>query len=313
MKTIRLIVATLIAIGFLACENVLERKVDFTVEVEKEEFIQFTDSGIVVPAGSKIQFNFDGEPDFIRFFYERFLLTNSTLNFKTQAAWGTHIENTLSVYISDSFTGLSKDSIFANDSILIRSHDWVDISAEANLPVGANDIKESSIPMNQYRGKTITLAFKYKTEEKNDWQPLWKIMNLSIENTKTTDGAHVSSYLAAVMGFTPFDMLNQDKAYDSADEAGVWNIEKKDDITIKQTARNRDLNEDWLVSKPFELPMGLTESSESIGVKNITDYKSNFTYKFDNVGEYVISFEASNSNYKHHDSVIKTIKLIVVD
>jgi hypothetical protein len=176
-----------------ACEDVMQQEVDFDVKVEAADFLQFADTAIIAPVGSKITFNFEGEPDFISFSYERFLPTNATLKFATQAAWGTSVENTLQVLVSESFGGLTyrlvnnQDSVnvpvfdFDKDSINVSTHEWVDISALCNLPAVANQKREAAIPMNDYRGKNLVIAFRYKTVNATDWQPSWTISDLMID------------------------------------------------------------------------------------------------------------------------------------
>jgi hypothetical protein len=326
MKTYKFIFTIIAFLGLIACEDVMEQKVDFDVKVASADYLQFTDTAIIAPAGSKITFDFEGEPDFISFSYERFLPTNATLKFATQAAWGTHIENTLQVFISDSFDGLSYklvynavDSVyvpefdFNSDSTKVSTHNWTNISTLSNLPIAANQKRNAVIPINEYRGKKLVIAFRYKTEYAPDWQPLWSITDLLIENTRITDDSNVSNYLAATMGFTPFDILNRANPYRNENVSGVWNTINPASMQIRQTARNSALNEDWLISKSIEVPLGLTENSVPKGVKNTTLAVDSYSHTFSDIGEYTISFKASNYNYKFHDSATKTIKLIITD
>ena len=288
--------------------------------------MEFTDTAIIAPVGSKITFDFEGEPDFISFSYERFLPTNATLKFATQAAWGTHIENTLQVLVSDSFDGLSYklvnnnlDSIdvpvfdFSLDSVNVATHQWTDITNLSNLPTTSNQKQVAVIPINEYRGKNLVIAFRYKTEFAADWQPSWTVSDLEIENTRITNDDNVSTYLAAIMGFTSFDILNRSNAYRNEYVSGVWSTTNTAAMQIRQTARNNALNEDWLISRPIEVPLGLTENSVPKGLKNTTLAVDNYSHTFNDIGEYVVTFKASNYNYKFHDSTSKTFKLIITD
>jgi len=315
MKINNFIFALLSILLFTACDNVLEQEVDLDVNVEAADYLQFNDTAVVAPVGSKITFNFSGEPDFISFSYERFLPTNATLKFATQAAWGTHVENTLNVFVSGDFPELALND-FAKDSTTIRNHTWTDISALCNLPAVANQKKNAEVAFNEYRGKKMVIAFRYKPTFAADFQPLWIISDLQINNTKITDGSNISTFLAASMGFTPFDILNRTIAYSSKDTAGVWNTNDKAAMKIRQTFTNKALNEDWLISKPIDVPRGLTEvypEKGTKGLKNITQRLDSYTHTFDKVGEYVVSFKASNYNYQYQSSVIKTVKLIITD
>lgn len=312
MKTRYFILLALVAVLFAACSDPLKEPVSFDVEIENAQSYQFVDTAYVIPAGTELTFNFDGEPDFISFTYDRFLPTNASLEFTVQAAWGTHIENTLAVLVSDSFEGLVLDD-FTKDSQNIKAAEWKDLSAEADLPVAANQSKDVKINLNDYRGKDMVLAFRYKTSFAEDWQPSWTISDLEMVNSRITDNSFVSNILAATMGFAPFDMLNSDDAYNNEYLSGVWDATNPVSMRMRQTARNNELNEDWLVTKPINVSAGLIEKSVSQGVKNTTLRVESYTYKFDNVGEYVLTFKASNHNYRYQSDVERVINVNVVD
>ncbi|MFV0392052.1 MAG: DUF5017 domain-containing protein [Paludibacteraceae bacterium] len=327
MKRYKFILTTIIVCaGLIACEDAMKQKIDFDVRVAPAYYLVVTDTSIIAPVGSRITFNFEGEPDFISFAYERFLPTNATLKFATQAAWGSHIENTLQVLVSDTFEELSYkliydsvDSVyvptsdFNKDSIAVSTHHWTDVTAQCNLPTVANQKHEAVVPINDYRGRKLVIAFRYKAEFAADWQPSWIVSDLVIDNSHIMNGTNVSSYVAATMGFTPFDMLNRANAYRNEYVSGVWNTSDPTAMQIRQTARNNALNEDWLISKPIEVPLGLTENSIPKGVKNTTISVGSYSHTFNNIGEYVVTFKASNYNYKFHDSSTKSIKLIITE
>lgn len=297
---------------FTACQDALEQPLKFDVTVEPATGVSITDSVITAAKGTTVKFNFAGEPDFISFAYERFVPTNATLSFSTQAAWGTHIENTLSVYVSESFPGLLLND-FGKDSTAVSTHSWTDVSAMSNLPKLANTKQKAEIPVNGYRGKTLTIAFRYKTDFVADWQPTWIVSDLLIDNTLTTDNSKVSTYLAATMGFSPFDMLNKTAAYNSESLAGVWYINNPAAMEIKRTARDNALNHDWLISKPIEIPLGQTENSAVVSIKNISTRVENYSYTFSKVGEYIVKFNAANQNYVHSESTEKTLKIRITE
>jgi hypothetical protein len=312
MKIFRLITAAFVLIAGTSCEDVMEQKVGFEVEVAAASGLQFTDSSVIAPKGSTIRFNFDGEPDFISFSYVRFLPTNATLKFATQAAWGASIPNTLQVYLSESFEGLTTTD-FGKDSIAVKTHAWQDVSTLSNLPVAANVKQNASLPINDFRKKKLVIAFRYKPTVADDWQPSWNITDLRIENTRITDNSLVTTFLAATMGFTPFDVLNRANAYRNEYVSGVWSTTIPAQIQMRQTARNNPLNEDWLISRPIEVPAGLTENSVAKGVKNTTLAVESYSHTFDQVGEYDITFKAANHNYMFSDSVSRTLKVVITD
>ncbi|MEA4937391.1 MAG: DUF5017 domain-containing protein [Paludibacter sp.] len=298
---------------FSSCENELMQEVSFDVTVAPKEGLTITDTLITAAKGSTIHFNFTGDPDFISFSYERFIATNAELNFSTQAAWGTHVENSLSVYVSDEFPGLALNK-FALDSVAIVNHSWTNVSTLSNLPTVVNVKKQAVINMNEYRGKNVVIAFQYHPNFIDDWQPTWMISDLNIRNTLVTDNSLVSTYLAATMGFSPFDMLKKDStAYKSESVAGVWYVNNPAAIEIKRTARANPLNNDWLISKPIAIPLGLTETSAVTPLKNISYNIESYDYKFDKPGTYVISFKASNRNYKVSSSKVETVKVLITN
>lgn len=86
------------------------------------------------------------------------------------------------------------------------------------MPITTNLKKDASVSINEYRGKKIVIALRYKTDFKADWQPSWTVTDLLIKNTRITDNSEVTTYLAATMGFMPFDMLNRTNPYRNEEE-----------------------------------------------------------------------------------------------
>lgn len=309
--TTKYVFAMFLMAGVLvACESELEKEIEFKVAVKPAANISISNEEVTAPKGTTLHFDFEGEPDFISFSYERFIPTNATLSFSTQAAWGTHIDNTLSVFVSENFKALAGND-FKKDSMAIVSEKWTELTASANLPTSTNKLQKATISLNEYRGKNLTIAFRYKTEFEGDWQPTWIVSDLVIDNTLITDGSNNSTYLAATMGFLPFDMWNKNVAYESKSEAGVWNISNTAAMTINRTPRANPLNHDWLVSKPIAVPLGQTETSNTIAVKNISNRVNTYAYKFDNSGTYVLTFNAINQNYKYSNTASRSIKIVI--
>lgn len=296
---------------FSSCENELMQEVSFDVAVAPAEGLTITDTLITAPKGSMINFNFAGEPDFISMSYEHFTPSYSELIFSTMVAWGTHYENTLSVYVSDQFQGLALND-FKLDSAAIASHTWTDITALSNLPAAVNTKKQAIVDMTQYRGKNVVIAFHYHPITSDDLQPSWQIFDLNLKNSLVPDSSLLSTYLASTMGFSPFDMFKGDTtAYKSEAIAGTWSVSNPALMEIKRSSRYAALNNDWLISKPVAVPLGKTVSSQVFPLKNIGNYLESYKYKFDKPGEYVVSFKASNVNYMSKSSVVRTVKLLI--
>jgi hypothetical protein len=215
--------------------------------------------------------------------------------------------------VSNSFAGLTKTDVKA-DSLSILNHSWVNISSGCNFPVTQNGTETSTVLLNDYRGDTIVLAFRYKTANSTGFQPMWTINNLQISSTLIRTGKEISNQAAATMSFTPFDMNNLasgDVVYQSGTTGGVWDISTPASLKIRQTTSGRPMNEDWLISKPIAITRGMTEKGKSVPVKNITVPVDFYTHTFELIGEYFVTFTASNYNYHTHSSIQKTVKIII--
>jgi len=304
-------VAALLAL-FAACDDDLQQPVDFSVDIEPSSSLVIDDTLITAPKGSKINFRFKGDPDFISFSYTRFVPTLPELSFSTRAAWGTSVANSLNVFVSDEFNGLLLND-FSKDSVNIATHAWKDITADANLPSATNKVQAAAIALGRYRGKDLVVAFRYKPTVATDWQPTWVISDLQLTNRLVSDNSVESTYLAATFGFTPFDMNNRAAAYRDTLLAGVWSTRKPTELTINRTSSNNALNHDWLISRAVRIPMGMTETSAVTGVKHMAVSVESYVHTFNQPGDYVLKFKAINRNYLHNDSVVKTIRLTVTN
>ncbi len=312
MKFKILYISLLFGLLFTSCEDKLERPLKFGVSVEPGANIVFEDTIITAPKGTNVVFKFTGDPDFISVNMERFNPTRSRLNFSTQPAWGTHIENTLQVYLYESTDSLLVRK-FKTDSATVVNCQWQNITSLCNLPTTANATSKSSVSLDEYRGKKVIIAFRYKTVYANDWQPLWLINNLQINDTVIATGIGVFTTVAATMGFTPFDILNPTAPYQSADLPGVWNLSSTTSIKIKQTPKDNPLNDDWLISKPVEIIRGTTTKLNPIPIKNISTNIQSYAYQFNEVGEYLLTFKATNANYLNKESTEKTIRINITE
>lgn len=295
---------------FAACENELEKPVDFGVSVVPADGITFGDTIVSAPAGTSITFKFDGEPDFISFQYIRYSPTISTLSFTSKPSWGTHIENTLKVFLSDSFSGLSLNN-FKQDSTNIAMHIWKDITAQCSLPIVANESKKSILSLKEYSGKNVTLAFLYQTTYAADWQPTWLLSDIQINDTVVGSTENTLTTLAATMGLSPFDMKNSTNPYLSESSAGVWNITAPAAIEMKRTAANNPLNYDWLITKPINIATGVSDTSAVTPVKNISSKVGEYSYVFIKKGTYKVKFLASKWNYQYKESMERELNVVI--
>jgi hypothetical protein len=300
------------ALMLASCKEELDKSVDFDAAVRNSESFTIDADGVIyASSGTNFSFDFSGDPDFISFSYDLFKATTPTLKFSSLLNWNKDTDHTLQLYISDSFAGLNKTDA-RGDSTAIADHPWVNISSQCVFPATQNGSENSSVPLNEYRGRTVVLAFRYKTYSNTGWQPMWTVGNLRISNALIVTGVETSVVEAATMGFTPFDMFNPgDPWQTSTSAAGVWDISAPASLKIRQTQANRDLNEDWLVSRPFEVSSGIVVKGSGTPVKDVSNKVDSFSCTFKEKGEYTATFVARNYNYKNHSEVRKTFRIII--
>ncbi|MDR1809478.1 MAG: DUF5017 domain-containing protein [Prevotella sp.] len=313
MKTVKIFLA-LTALALTACDDALTEPVNFEVGIAKADNVQIASDGtITAPVGTKLTFNFSGEPDFISFSYDLFNATSSKLSFNSLLSWNDDSDSSLQLFVSESFAGLVRDDA-KTDSIAINTHDWKNLSSECVFPVLKNESKASAVQLDEYKGKTITLAFRYKTLSNSGFQPMWTISDLQIDNTVIKTGESAIKIAASAMGFAPFDMfkVSAGEAYNTATiGSGIWDTSNPASLRIRQTSAGRELNEDWLISRPISLPNGKLETGESVAVKNTTDNVTSYSHVFDEDGEYTVRFKAVNYNYKAHSEVERSFRIVI--
>lgn len=317
-----------------SCQDEMTRKVDLSASVSPlTEGLAFRGDTAVVKAGTDVIFQFKGDPDFISFFsgepghvYANIDRTavpveeikGSNLTFKIKPEYGT-IPNTFSVYASDKFSGLT-GSDFDSDKRSIEdalaNGDLKDITELCNLPVKSGTEVAVNIDIRQLENistdKELSVIFRYKTDQNKQSQPRWTITGLSID-TEFKDGTS-GQLKADALAFTAIDFLNKDNdPYAAKGGEGRWDTRKVSEmnpiILIASSKVGADMNEDWLVSKPFFI--NETTPDTGVAIKDISDNLPQFRYTYFKPGTYKVSFVASNGNYEAFSRVVKDVNLIV--
>jgi hypothetical protein len=312
MKHNIFIVSCVVALLFAACENILETPVNFQVALQPSDATSTDSEGnITAPVGTSLTFDFSGDPDFISFSYELFDATRPLLSFTSALSWNKDEKQTLQLFLSETFAGL-KLTDAAADAAAIQNHTWVNISSDCVFPTAQNASAQSSVYLDDYKGKEVVLAFRYKTTETTGFQPMWTVSDLKLDNISVKTALSLSNIQAAIMGFTPFDMNNiSPDAYLSGTAGGVWDTSAPNALKIRQTPAGRALNEDWLISKPVLISEGRSENGTAVAVKNTTKEVNSYTHTFTETGIYTVTFTASNYNYAAHSSVEKTFIIVI--
>lgn len=316
----------------IACSNPLKDKVSFDVNVDKNHL---SDGEIVVKTGETLQFNFDGNPDFITFYsgepgaeYAKREQTESSkeditssLEFDLHALYG-NCEGTLSILLSTSFTGLVKD--FDIDKKNVQEHEWLDISDKCDIPVKVGDKNKVSVkvPLNDYLDKELTIALHYHpTYTGNLAQSKWIFKDFKIVNTDKKTKVK-SDFGVSNMGFLPLYLNLPNGVTDhyefnttGKDREGMWNFSQQvssKTFDVHSTGKSVNIEqESWLISQ--SLKTNAREPDKGLSIKNIQVYLDNYTHTYSTAGEYDVTFIATNSNYDHSSRIVKTLKVIVKD
>ncbi len=316
---IKILTILFLSLMIWSCENELTKKVEFNVSASTDDNLS-SSSEITVDSGNLVTFNFTGDPDFITFYSgepgheysKKDLLTipsdeiTSKLKFTAEPQWG-KIEGTLKVFLSTSFQGL-RGNDKQKDSVAILANNWKDISDVCNLPTVNKEAVDVEVPIDEYLGKKLTIAFHYKPETNTTTQPTWIISGLNIENTlKSTNG--VSKIVAASMGFQAFDMVSS-TPYLAKGGSGVWNLSKiKSQIRIQSSPSDAPLNNDWLISNPIVI--NSRKGDKGTAIKKVSIDLDSYKYTFKKPGTYTVTFVAKNANYKTSSEIIKHITVKV--
>lgn len=325
MKNIRLYFGIFALIMLWGCSNQLKESVELNVTASTEAGT-IKGNAITVKVDEPITFSFTGSPDFITFYSgeagseyaKRNLLESpadeitSVLKFDNMPQYG-RIPNTLKLLVSTEFTGIkgAPASNKQSDSTMIVDHTWTDISDLANFSTRSNTKNDSEIPLDDYLGKKLTIAFKYDPQQNDATQPTWELTNLMIENTNKKTGA-VSQILASNMGFKVLDMVSN-TPYKNDGGGGVWDLRNigpdRFIMRIQSQPAGQPINEDWLISNP--ILVNSRPGDAGLVIKKISIDLDSYKYSYSQPGTYIVTFVARNANYEHFSEVIKEFTVTV--
>lgn len=326
-----------------ACNDEMGKDTEFGLTTQTAENVKVIDGNTVeVKAGTPLTFVFDGNPDNLAFFSgepgkkyayaKRDLvdpedIVSSRLTFSVWAQYGNG-ENTagvLSMYIADNFPGMVKND-FRADSALVESFKWNDLLDQSELPQAPGNAKSAptfDIDMKPYLGKRVTIAIRYKALKNTAAQPRMNFVDMKIVN-KMKDGT-TSELNAGNFGFTPLNMMHRhdlkdqrnmksNRAYGSVTNnmSGIWNLvgANTGNFFIHSSGAGADLKYSWMLSDMITVNAASPDMGESL--KNISHSLDTYTYTYRTPGEYTATFIASKANYKTSSSVVKEMKIKVV-
>ena len=296
-----------------ACSDPLTESVQFTVSMQNK-LPTDADGFYTAPLGTMLQFDFNSNADIITEQHSIFNDADASLGFVTSLSWANN-PGVLRVMLGTDFPGLSRNN--ATDVSLVHSYAWTDITAQCKIPVTKGISDTTLVDLSGYAGQNVVLAMCYKTEDNSGFQPMFVLRNMLLQAWVRKTGEVFEEQTAPTMAFTPFDALVKDAtAYESSDAGGKWDVSFSDPadktaVKIRQSAANRSLNEDWLISRSLQIPKGKEDKASVTTLKNIHTHADNFRLRLDEPGEWTVTFRAFNENYKHQSSAIQTYKFLV--
>lgn len=340
-------ILTIISVAGLAlssCESELTTDAQLDVNVATSENASFDGKTITVKAGTPVEFQFSGNPDYLTFFsgeigkeyryrertevdLEEVESSKLTLDIQTQ--YGNTDKMIFNIMVSETFPGLYTAN-FQADSVLVEQHDgWQTLISKDQIKNPGNSSDKTPNPqsfeidMSPYLGKRIAFAVMYKyTEEITVAQTKVYLQNMKITN-KLTNGSE-PSLTATSFGFTPINMMNRhnlsdqksmtsNRAYGTVtnNTAGIWNFVDMNNFFIHSSNANTVPKYSWLVSNLFVVN-GCTPDAGT-GLKNISQRLDSYTYTYATPGTYTATFVATNGNYKQESQVVREYTVVVTE
>ena len=190
------------------------------------------------------------------------------------------------------------------DAAGVAAASWTDITSRATLSTGTDNTASGTIDLSDFKSanQPLYLAFKYQGYfHPTLKQPSWFLRTFNVNNVLPEGRTSVIAAIGQV-GWVGVDIKNP---------TVVWGVPTTGQITINGTgtdAINED-NEDWVISRPFNLSSVSTDTG--LGLKTATTYLSNYTYAYTVPGTYTVTFIAANASRDESSQIIKQIKLTI--
>lgn len=212
-------------------------------------------------------------------FRERFYADNDiVVNFSTWVRYGEIYQN-LQFLVSNDFNGIYNEEC-------VEAANWVDLSEKFIFSSGEDCTPSGEVSLKEYAGDDpnaqLYVAFRYRDTEKNR-QNNWIIRAITLELI-SPEGVRNGLAAMSTMGW---------KAVDFKNPAVTWNLASSSQILIDGGA-NQPENDDWAISKAFNLRKGTPDKGVSLNSVTSKDY----TYTYNTPGVYKVVFDwYDGSNY----------------
>lgn len=190
-------------------------------------------------------------------FRERFYADNDmVVNFSTWVRYGEIYQN-LQFLVSNDFNGIY-------DEESVEAADWVDLSEKFTFSSGVDRTPSGEVSLKEYAGDDpnaqLYVAFRYRDTEKPR-QNNWIVRAITLDLI-SPEGVRNSLAAMSTMGW---------KAVDFKNPAVTWNLVSSSQILIDGGA-NQPENDDWAISKAFNLRKGTPDKGVSLNSVTSRDY-----------------------------------------
>ena len=265
-------------------------EVQGTVEEEIPASLSVLPDKVECKAGEPITFSltgnnannvvfYSGESGHNFDFRERFYADNDmVVNFSTWVRYGEIYQN-LQFLVSNDFNGIY-------DEGSVEAANWIDLSDKFTFSSGVDRTPSGEVSLKEYAGDDpnaqLYVAFRYRDNEKPR-QNNWIIRTITLDLI-SPEGVRSSSAAMSTMGWKVVDFKNP---------AVTWNISSSTQILI-DGGTNQPENDDWVISKAFNLRKGTPDKGVSINSVTSRDY----IYTYNTPGTYKAVFDwYDGSNY----------------
>ena len=265
-------------------------EVQGTVEEEIPASLSVLPDKVECKAGEPITFSltgnnannvvfYSGESGHNFDFRERFYADNDmVVNFSTWVRYGEIYQN-LQFLVSNDFNGIY-------DEGSVEAANWIDWSDKFTFSSGVDRTPSGEVSLKEYAGDDpnaqLYVAFRYRDNEKPR-QNNWIIRTITLDLI-SPEGVRSSSAAMSTMGWKVVDFKNP---------AVTWNISSSTQILI-DGGTNQPENDDWVISKAFNLRKGTPDKAVSLNSVTSRDY----IYTYNTPGTYKAVFDwYDGSNY----------------
>lgn len=307
-----------------SCKNDDLATPEFSVDIDTENAVQ-TENGIpVFKVGDIVQFNIDGVADMITFYsgepgmmYEHRDRTKIQglpyLQFNTQIENGNMPSGFFHVLLSSDFAGFTKDRL--KDAENITNATWVDITDQCNVPTTQTTQLSPKVDLTPYSSKPLYIAFKYDRPVNTDF-PRYQVKNFRVMNE--ADGTAYQIATTGNAGWTAFD-LNARPAEDPYLSTGgaatnrIWDLRNAAaDDRISIGYNSTLASNDWAVTAALDLTAVSPDLGRGIKAYN-DDRLKEFQFTYNKTGTFTVSFIAINTRYEQAKTIVKEVKIKVIN